>query len=160
MRVGELETYHLADALIRSGLRISIVASLSGLSVKWLRQTHVYLFGVSPVNGRLPDNCLSFTHNYEAAARLSAFVALHLDLHGTSVGGGRELLTTWREYERLCGGIDINAGYYVVRDVRASIVSLMRCPQCRTLHLYDGKRRYTSRCPYCYLVSRRSTEHK
>mgnify|MGYP000973850670 CR=1 FL=1 len=156
MRVGDLETYQLADALIRSGLRISIVASLTGLSVKWLRQTHVHLFGVSPVNGRLPDNCLSFTQNYEAAARLSSFVTLHMGLHGGPVAGGKELLTTWREYERLCGAIDINAGYYVCRDVRVSIVSLMRCSHCRTLYIYDGKRRYTSQCPYCYLAKRQT----
>jgi tRNA G26 N,N-dimethylase Trm1 len=59
------------------------------------------------------------------------------------------LLAVWREFQRLCAPIDINAAYFAVRDIRARIVVLAHCKVCGAAFIYDAGSRYTDRCPFC-----------
>lgn len=147
--VTELEKYNIARELIRGGLRISTVEMLTGLSVRWLREAHKEINGTAPLNGRVPSNCLHFIKSVLSAQRLSAFVTLYKQQHGTVQVDAKNLLATWKAYERLCGEFDINAGFYGCRDVLEGIVVMMACQECHMEYIYDISTRYTDCCPYC-----------
>ncbi|MBU9211617.1 FlhC family transcriptional regulator [Burkholderia multivorans] len=148
VELAELQKLRLAHALIQAGLRLSIVRGMTDIGTRTLRQWWKDVHGVKPSNGKLPESVLSFIKDKDSAARLSAFAALHRRLHGSELTP-ESLLTTWREYQRLCGPVDINAAYFAVRDVRAWIVSLSRCRVCNATFIYDAGSRHTDRCPFC-----------
>lgn len=148
VELAELEKLRLAHALIEARLRLSIVRGMTGIGTRTLRQWWKDIHGVRPPNGKLPESVLSFIKDKDSAARLSAFAAFHRRLYGSELTP-ESLLTTWREYQRLCGAIDINAAYFAVRDVRAWIVSLSRCRACNAIFIYDTGSRHTDRCPFC-----------
>ena len=144
----ELENMQLAQQLIRARLRLSVIRALTDVSTLTLRQWWHDIHGVRPANGKLPETVLSFIKDVEMAARLSSFAVFYKRLNGTTIAPGW-LLNTWMEYQRICGDIDINAGYFAVRDVRAHIVMLSRCDKCRAGYNYDTGNKYTEQCPFC-----------
>lgn len=146
--LAELQKLQQAYALIQAGLRLSIVRGMTNTGTRTLRKWWRDVHGVKPSNGKLPESVLSFIKDKDSAARLSAFAALHRRLYGSELTP-ESLLTTWREYQRLCGPIDINAAYFAARDVRAQIVSLSRCRVCSATYIYDVGSRHTNRCPFC-----------
>ena len=144
----ELESLQHAHDLIHAGLRLSIVRGLTDVGTRTLRQWWKDIHGVKPSNGKLPESILSFIRDKDSAARISAYAALHKRLHGTSLTAG-SLLTTWNEYQRYCGKLDINAAYFAARDVKATIVLLSRCRACNAAFIYDAGSKHTDRCPFC-----------
>jgi hypothetical protein len=150
MMVGlyELENMQLAQQLIRARLRLSVIRALTDVSTLTLRQWWHDIHGVRPANGKLPETVLSFIKDADMAARISSFAVFYKRLNGTTIAPGW-LLNTWMEYQRICGDIDINAGYFAVRDVRAHIVMLSRCDKCRAGYIYDTGNKYTDQCPFC-----------
>lgn len=147
--VSELDKYNVAQELIRSGMRLSTVELLTGMSIRWLREAHKEITGTSPIPGRVPANCLHFIKDLLSAQRMSAFVSLHRRLHGAGKVTAKNLLVTWRSFERLCGSFDINAGFYGCRDVNDGIIGLAMCNECHLEHIYDRATIHTDSCPYC-----------
>lgn len=148
VELAELEKLRLAHALIEARLRLSIVRGMTGIGTRTLRQWWKDIHGVRPPNGKLPESVLSFIKDKDSAAKLSAFAALHKRLHGSKLTP-ECLLTTWREFQRLCAPVDINAAYFAIRDIRARIVVLARCTVCSAAFIYDAGSRHTDRCPFC-----------
>lgn len=146
--LAELENLHLARELIRAGLRLSIVRALTDIGTRTLRQWWKDIHGVRPPNGKLPESVLSYANDIESASLLSAYAALHFRMSGKELSA-ESLLTTWREFQRLCAPIDINAAYFAVRDVKARIVVLAHCNTCSAAFIYDAGSKHTDRCPFC-----------
>lgn len=146
--LANLETLRLAHDLIHAGLRLSIVRGLTDIGTRTLRQWWKEIHGVRPANGKLPETVLSFIHGMDSATLLSAYSALHLRLRGPDLSP-ESLLAVWREFQRLCTPIDINAAYFSVRDIRARIVVLAHCNVCGAAFIYDAGSKYTDRCPFC-----------
>lgn len=144
----EFEGLRLASDLIRAGLRLSIVRGLTKIGTRALRQWWKDIHGVKPSNGKLPETVLSFIRDQNSAAVVSAYAALHLRLRGTDLSP-EALLSVWREFQRLCAPIDINAAYFAIRDVRARIVVLAHCNVCSAAFIYDAGSKHTDRCPFC-----------
>ena len=144
----DLENFQHAHELIRVGLRLSIIRGMTRIGTRTLRMWWREVHGVSPSNGKLPETVLSYIKDREAGARLSAFAALHQRLYPDELTT-TSLLTTWREYQSICGPIDINAAYFAARDVRVSIVMLVPCRECNALFIYDAGSKHTDFCPFC-----------
>lgn len=144
----EFENLRLAHELIRAGLRPSIVRALTNIGPRTLRQWWKDIHGVRPSNGKLPETVLSFVRNLDTAAVVSAYAALHLRLCGNELSPA-SLLATWREFQRLCSPIDINAAYFAIRDIKARIVVLAHCNTCKAAFIYDVGSKHTDRCPFC-----------
>jgi hypothetical protein len=144
----ELDNLHLARDLIRAGLRLSIVRGMTDIGARTLRQWWKDIHGVRPSNGKLPETVLSFIRDLDTAAAISAYAAIHLRLCGQDLSPA-SLLATWREFQRLCAPIDINAAYFAIRDIRARIVVPARCSTCRAAFIYDTGNKYTDLCPFC-----------
>lgn len=148
--LAEIQKLNSASELVRAGLRLSIIVALTDMTVIPLRRLWKETHGKSPPNGKLPESVLSYVTTQQAATAISAFVGMHLKLHQSlQCITPQTLLHTWRTYERLCSPLDINAGYYGLRDVRAGLVSFPRCKQCGAHYIYDTASTLTSRCPFC-----------
>ncbi len=136
----ELESLELARDLIQAGLRLSIVRGMTRIGTRTLRQWWKDVHGVRPSNGKLPESVLSFIKDKDSAARLSAFATLHRRVNGVNFSAAT-LLTTWREFQSVCGPMDINAAYFAVRDVRARIVMLSHaCGTSAGISTWSGQR--------------------
>lgn len=144
----EIANLQHAHELIRVGLRLSIIRGMTRIGTRTLRQWWNEIHGVSPANGKLPETVLSFIKDRESAARLAAFAVLHQRLFERELTT-TSLLTTWREYQRICGPLDINAAYFAARDVRVKIVMLVQCQECNATFIYDAGSKYTDYCPFC-----------
>lgn len=155
MQLAKLESIQLSVELIQAKLRPSVVQSLTGLSKESLRVIWKESHGESPPTGMLPSSALSFVTNVQAVRSLSAIVLMHQRLHKTKELTARTLLETWRGYQALLANInpseniDINAAYFVLRDVRIDILTVMQCGNCKISYIYDRAKTLTSRCPYC-----------
>ncbi|WP_284155524.1 FlhC family transcriptional regulator [Sulfuricystis multivorans] len=144
----ELDRLRLARDLIKAGLRLAVVRSMTDIGTRTLRQWWKDIHGVRPSNGKLPESVLSFIKDKDSAARLSAFAAIHRRLYGATLTP-ETLLSTWQEFQDICCPIDINAAYFAARDVKARIVAFPRCTQCSASFIYDRGSRHTDRCPFC-----------
>jgi len=146
--LAELENLQQAHELIRAGLRLSIIRGMTRIGTRTLRQWWKDVHGVKPSNGKLPETVLSFIKDRDSAARLSAFAALHQRLFASDLTT-TSLMTTWQEYQRICGPLDINAAYFAARDVRVKIVMLVPCQVCNAAFIYDAGSKHTDHCPFC-----------
>ncbi|CAN7645699.1 flagellar transcriptional regulator FlhC [Acidovorax sp. LjRoot129] len=149
MVIAKLEQMLLARDLIQAKLRLSIVAALTGVTQEPLRKMWKELHGERSPNGKLPESALSFVNNVQMVSNLSAIVLLHQKLHKTKELTPTTLLATWNTHVALLGPIDINAAYYVLRDVRSNMLTVMQCSRCEVSYIYDRELSLTSRCPYC-----------
>lgn len=149
MVIAKLEQMLLARDLIQSKLRLSIVAALTGVTQEPLRKMWKEIHGERSPNGKLPESALSFVNNVQMVSTLSAVVLLHKKLHKTKEITPTTLLTTWKTHSALLGPLDINAVYYVLRDVRSNMLTVMQCSRCTASYIYDRELSLTSRCPYC-----------
>ena len=138
-----------ARELIDARLRLSIVAALTNLTSGTLRKLWKDVHGVRPPNGKLPESVLSFITNVRADADIAAFLSLYQRLNGDFEVDSRRLLKAWAAHQQLCGPLDINAAFHALRDVRAKLVSFIRCPKCHASYIYDTALTLTSRCPFC-----------
>lgn len=147
--LAELSNLDLAHRLVRAGMRLSVITHMTGVGVRTLRSWWKEIHGTRPSNGKLPDSVLAFIESRGDAATLAAFACFYRAVYGAAVKGDH-LLDACERFRWICGPIDINAAYYAVRDVRAGIVRLVRCPECDAKYLYDEhRRRHGDRCPFC-----------
>lgn len=152
MQLAKLELFQSASELIQAKLRLSIVQGMTGLTSEPLRKMWKEIHGDSPPTGKLPESALSYAKTVQMVRSLSTIVLLHQRLHGTREITPKSLLSTWKAYSELLGHdnpVDINATYYVLRDVLRSILTVMSCNNCGVGYIYDRELTLTSRCPYC-----------
>lgn len=146
--LADLENLRQAHDLMKVGLRLSIIRGLTRIGTRTLRQWWKDIHGVKPANGKLPETVLSYIKDRESAARLSAFAVLHRRLFNKDLTAST-LITAWREFQDVCGPIDINAAYFAARDVRVKIVLLSECRTCSATFIYDTGNKHTTKCPFC-----------
>jgi hypothetical protein len=148
--LAHIQTWSLAQTLVGAKLRLSITASVTGLSSAMLRKLWRETHGISPTPGKLPESASSFIKTSKDAARLSTFAALHLSHHGKVDSSAEKLIESWRAYQSLMGEtLDINAAYYVLRDIRAGLIDVVTCSGCGARYIFDGSFDLTKRCPFC-----------
>ncbi|MBV7542130.1 FlhC family transcriptional regulator [Acidovorax sp. sic0104] len=147
--------YQAASQLISGRLRLSLVQSLTGISIRPLRAMWEEIHGEGASSGKLPHGVLSFMVNQTAAVGLSTFASMYLRQNhsgGKVALTAKGLLGTWGAYQKFCGPLDLNAGYYAAQDVMGDTVSFPKCGGCGVHFIYDRGSTLTSRCPYCGLA--------
>jgi hypothetical protein len=158
LALDELENSRVAHELIRLRLRVPIVHYLTNIHPKPLRMRWRQIHGESPHNGKLPDSVRPFITNPMMLAKLSSFVALYNRL---DEGDGRSvtaamLLSAWEVHGRVgSAGLDINAAWYAIRDVRSRIVGWQRCARCQAMYIYEPNVSHARSCPFCRLARAR-----
>jgi len=143
----EINNFSVAYELVRAGLRISIIQWLTNVDVKKLRTWWHEVHNKKPPNGKQKETVLGFVKCNKDVARLTAFVLVYRKSHKKL--SGEHLLRAWQEYCPRFGYIDINAAYYVVRDLFSGIVRFSHCCLCGATFVYDKGNRHTEKCPFC-----------
>ncbi len=160
MELKEIQQIQLACHLIESGLRLSLISSLSGIyNKRLLRGLWKEIHGSRPASGKLPESVVSYINDFHSAAEMASFVEIYQQIHEQKVSNTQGvvaamnalvLLEAMKEFVMLWkSDIDINAGYYAVRDVLFGNVLYTQCISCNAGFLYDPAKRYTDKCPYC-----------
>lgn len=161
MDLKNFQQIQIAYDLIRSGLRIPLVSSLSGINNKRLLRGFWHeIHGNGPVPGKLPESVVSYTDDFYSAIQVASFVGLYQRIYKWDKVSPEKvaritmdvstLLKTHEQYAVMWGQpLDINAGYYAIRDVACEIVLFVKCVNCGAEFLYDQSKMYTSKCPYC-----------
>lgn len=147
--LAQIESWNIAKDLIEARLRLTITASLTGLTIAPLRKLWWEVNKTMPPKGKLPESSLSFIANRTEAAALAAFVGIHLKMHGGPDPSPVKLLASWRTYQKFMGELDINAAYFALRDVRSQLVNFVVCSGCRGQFIHDVGSHLTSCCPHC-----------
>ena len=141
-----------ATALIKSGMRISLVHAMTKVSNRTLRDIWQDTYGSgTPAPGRLPNNALSYIKQGQSPIGLSTIVAAYLAIEkDQSLTLSEAFLQSWDMAALFApSDFDINAAWYAIRDVKAGLISWVECQTCKAHHFYDTEIRKTSKCPYC-----------
>lgn len=145
-----------ATALIRAGMRITLVHAMTNVSIRALRDIWQDWYGSdTPAPGRLRNNALSYIKQGESVAQLSMIVAIYFAIEKTQQPTLPEAFTqAWESVRAISShdyecDLDINAAWYAIRDVKAGLIAWVECQNCKGQHLYDTEMRKTSNCPYC-----------
>lgn len=145
----QLDTYNAARELVAHKLRLSLVGSLTGISTSQLRELWHVTHHCRPSTGKLPESVLSF-HKSSTSPHLSAFAAWQKALMGDkSALSSTNLLTCWNSFLKSFPEptIDINAAFYVWRDLNSGFVEYVQCGHCDGAYIYEASD--ARRCPYC-----------
>ena len=157
-QLDELERFRDAYDLVRSGMRVSIICALTGVTPHFVKQMWVDVHNEASRSGQLPASVHVFIKDPSIAASLSGFVShcqsRYKDLREAL--SARALLDLTQQYNWVAGTtIDITSAYYAVRDTAAGIVERRYCGSCDTHHLYSPLSFQMRGCPFCRLVNGR-----
>lgn len=153
----------LAIALIRRGMRTSIVGQITGVHPALLRQLHHEIHRRKPASGQLPTSYgVLRTPLLQAGA--SAFASLYrslapgdvrLALDTDALVGAHDL------YLEQVGGIvgsgehgtpiDINQAWTIARDLTTGVVRFQFCARCRVHYVVADLSNRPPSCPVCAL---------
>ncbi|UHD16521.1 FlhC family transcriptional regulator [Thiocapsa bogorovii] len=173
MRLQHHARTQLAIALIRRGMRTSLVGRISGLRPAVLRELHHEIHGCKPLPGQLPSTG-SLLGTTRRQANASLFTGLYRAFGGAAVQRCIDieaLLTGHRLYlEQMAGltgsdtlgpPIDINHGWVIARDLTTGLVLFRNCERCAIPYLAGAFSRRAVDCPICALkVSRTVRDRK
>lgn len=151
---------HYANELIRDGMRLGIIHSITGISRHTLREFSCTIHGQNcNQGGRQPDNTIAFVKAGQPLLELSTAVAIFHCVESDSKSPMDAFVTTWRAVKLLREGtkprlIDINAAWYAIRDVKAHLILWKRCDVCKANYISGDNLPKTDRnCPYCKTMS-------
>ena len=146
----EIENLVLARSLIESGLRLSIVQHLTGITTHAGRSLWREAYGQKPPNGKLPETSLYFMITSTGACTISAFAVFYGRLYsGKYALNARTLDYSYKEFRKIIQNFDINAGYRVVKDLSIGYLTLRRCPDCEASYVYTPEHKRADKCPFC-----------
>ena len=171
MRLRHHARTQLAIALIRRGMRTSLVARISGLRPAVLRELHYEIHGCKPLPGQLPSTA-TLLGTARRQANASLFTGLYRAFGGAAVQRCIDieaLLTGHRLYlEQMAGltgsdtlgpPLDINQGWVIARDLTTGLVLFRTCEPCAIPYVAGAFSRRSVDCPICALkVSRPSRD--
>ncbi|MCP4993720.1 MAG: flagellar transcriptional regulator FlhC [Gammaproteobacteria bacterium] len=154
--------------LIRRGMRISIVSSITGINQKILRVLHHDIHGRGPVAGQLPSTGgILSTRTMQATA--SVFAALYRSVGSSDIFDGitlDALITAHDLYLELCQGlititpntmpINTTQAWIIARDIGIGAAYFRNCRHCRIHYLLPDDSRLSPTCPICALKKRGS----
>jgi len=165
MRLERHERTQRAIALIRRGMRTSIVWQISGLAPVLVRELYEEVHGRRPTAGQLPTSSgiLCSPHRQASA---SLFAALYRALGGETIARTvvvDALLKAHALYleqlDRLPGEplgppMDINQAWVIARDLTIGEARFRGCQRCGIRYLAGDFSRVALCCPVCVLKGR------
>jgi alanine-alpha-ketoisovalerate/valine-pyruvate aminotransferase len=123
MNIAEIKRYQLISELIREGLRLSIVSSLTGVSTASIGKLWKDIHGTMPTRGKLPDSILSFMRNQETAAIISSYAVFFQKAYGNKMTP-ENLLQSIRDFRALTSlPLDINAAFFANMNCNGQVFS-------------------------------------
>lgn len=143
-----------ATSLIRDGMRIALVHSITGISRNHLLELRKSMHGGdAPMQGRMPTNTIAYIKNGQSTVALATVVAVYVGAEKKHKSPVEAFMDAWAVAKLFADGatpLDINAAWYAVRDVKAGLISWAYCKNCKAGYLLDTlQTKKTDNCPYC-----------
>lgn len=152
-----------AIALIRRGMRTSIVGYITGVHPVVLRELHHEIHRSKPASGQLPSSG-GVLRSSLMRASASAFAALYRSLAAGDIGttvDTHALVKAHDLYLEQVGDlvpagrhgtpIDINQAWIIARDLTTGVVRFQFCRRCRVRYLVADLSDRPPTCPLCAL---------
>ena len=149
MRMADLENWRATQQLVQREMRVTLITSITGVTARSVRQLWYEVHGHGARNGKLPESASTFLTSQQDCADLSAYIAMHAALHREEDWLTAAALIQTVDICRHAGvRVDINAAYYVARDVASGELTRKRCGRCHARYLYSLRCEATLECPY------------
>jgi hypothetical protein len=146
MKLAAIQHFDMAVALIRRGMRLSIVSRVTSIHLKQLRSLHREIHGRGPTAGQMPS-----TQSILATRSAQATASVLAALYRSTVGSGiydqidmtahnlyRELLEVVVPPTSPVRLLDITQAWVIARDLRTGAVSFQECRPCHIRFLSAG----------------------
>lgn len=148
------QTQSHATTLIRDGMRIALVHSITGIARGHLLDLRKSIHGEdAPLKGRMPNDTMAYIKSGQSPVALATVVAVYFGAEKklrTPVEAFMEAWAAAKLFSDSSTPLDINAAWYAVRDVKSGLVSWALCRNCKAGYLLDTKHaKKTDSCPYC-----------
>jgi len=152
-----------AIELVRRGARVAVVCTLTGLSVRPVRELYPQLRGCSPPRGPVHDTGCRMIKTRRQQAHASLFAVLYERFSGDAVcraTAPQPLIAAhdlYLEFVARAGDppeIDINVAWVIARDLRIGSSRLVPCEQCQIAYLVSENSRVREGCPICSVYAR------
>ena len=165
MRLVRHERTARAIALIRRGMRTSIVGHISGLAPAIVRELYEEVHGRRPTAGQLPTSS-GILCSPRRQASASLFAALYRAIGGEAIARTvvvDALLKAHTLYLQQLGRlpgeplgvpIDINQAWVIARDLTIGEARFRDCKRCGIRYLAGDFSRTALGCPVCVLKGR------
>jgi len=142
--------------LMKAGLRVPLVHSMTSVSLRALRSQWKEIYGEDSVPGRMPASVLACIEKGQSPMIMSTAVSAYLAVQDTNRGDVVDtFLLAWNITKKMASDADINAAWYAIRDTKAGLVLWVECNSCEANHIFAVELKKTNSCPYCG-----STDHK
>lgn len=157
------QTHSHATALIRDGMRIALVHSITGIARGHLLDLRKSIHGENvPMRGRMPNDTTSYIKSGQSPVALATVVAVYFSAEKNHRSPVEAFMDAWSVAKLFADGatpIDINAAWYAVRDVKSGLISWGFCKNCNAGYLLDTKQtKKTDTCPYCGKQKQKQSE--
>lgn len=146
------KTQSHAAFLIRDGMRIALVHSITGVSWRMLRELwsaqHADL--LPPRRARI--DIIAYIKSGQSPLALATVVSVYLSAEKERKSPVEAFMAAWAVAKLFTDGpaIDINAAWYAVRDVKSGLITWGYCKSCKAGYLLDTKQtKKMDCCPYC-----------
>ena len=151
MNIPFIQTQQYAATLIRDGMRLALAYALTGVSKPTLREFWDMAHGHdAPPLGRLPCNTIAFIKSGQSPAMLSAVVSVYFRAEKERKTPVEAFVIAWEASKLISGeGLDINAAWYAIRDVKAGLVLWNQCKSCKAGFIFGAQSNSQNKCPYC-----------
>ncbi len=148
------QTQAFATTLIRDGMRIALVHSITGIARHHLLDLRKSIHGDdAPMQGRMPNDTMAYIKSGQSTVALATVVAVYVGAEKKHKSPVEAFMDAWAVAKLFADGatpLDINAAWYAVRDVKAGLITWAYCKNCKAGYLLDTKQtKKTDICPYC-----------
>ena len=170
MKLAAIQRFDNAVALIRRGVRLSIVSRITGIHLKLLRSLHREIHGRGATSGQMPSTS-SILATRSAQATASVLAEIYRSAGGSSIYDQIDmtaLLTAHDLYRELMETavpptspvklLDITQAWIIARYIRTGAVYFQKCRHCHIQFLSAADARSPVGCPICALKRQESTK--
>ena len=148
-----LKTQDQAAMLVKAGMRIALVQSLTGLPWRNLKGMWGATHGAEkPTPRKTPTNTISYIKRGQSEVGLSTVVSAFFNLKNEHHSTTEAFINAWLTAQIFDekNQIDINAAWFAIRDSEAGLISLCTCKECHAGYISDAaETRKQSECPFC-----------
>lgn len=146
----------IAERLIRKGMRLPLIHSMTGVCLSRLRKLHQEINGNSAPPGRTPKYAHALIKNREQALEAAKFISFyHISNYGNGTGGcgvmnPEVLLESFILYaETTKTPLNINRAWLIIRDLENGQLRSRRCNKCGIIYLHTHENEALQACPMC-----------
>lgn len=150
----DLHRIELAKKMLVLGIRPHLVAHSLGFPPATMIDWYQQLTGERTSRGPLKSGASSYITSWEAARKLSVFVAIYKSVRGpkdpSKPSKHTHLIMAIEQYNRICAvPIDGTMAWLARRDFDAEVITQKLCTKCRTRYPYYLQTPHMRKCPFC-----------